>query len=84
MRIKKFDIFVSFSVACLVSVRAVRDNTKSIWDDMVFNESSDGAVGGSGLNSQMGDESASIQADIRNAQILGEARQIEENKRIRE
>lgn len=51
MRIKKFDIFVSFSVACLVSVRAVRDNTKSIWDDMVFNESSDGAVGGSGLNS---------------------------------
>ena len=70
MRIKKFNFFVCFSVACLVSVRAVQDNT--IWDDIVFKEASEGDLGDSGLNSKKADESALIEADIRNAQILGE------------
>lgn len=67
MRIKKFNFFVCFSVACLVSVRAVQDN--NIWDDIVFKEALEGD---SGLNSKKADESALIEADIRNAQILGE------------
>ena len=62
----KFGRIVSFSVACLLSVRAVNNNSdSSLWDDMVFSGQSD-------QNSDQAklDESAQIEADIRNARIV--------------